>query len=82
MGKLRAAGFSISLDGFGAGPGQSLADPQSQPPARCGVTTAKGTSCSRQPHPASRKGQCWQHSWEDGVVMDCRCVCGQCGCCP
>ncbi|MHA3793503.1 dihydrofolate reductase family protein [Sphingomonas sp. YL-JM2C] len=27
MSKVRAAGFSISLDGFGAGPGQSLADP-------------------------------------------------------
>ncbi len=27
MGRVRAAGFSVSLDGFGAGPGQSLQDP-------------------------------------------------------
>jgi len=27
MGKVRAAGFSVSLDGFGAGPEQSLDDP-------------------------------------------------------
>lgn len=27
MGKLRVAGFSISLDGYGAGPGQSLENP-------------------------------------------------------
>ena len=27
MGRVRAAGFSLSLDGFGAGPEQSLQDP-------------------------------------------------------
>jgi dihydrofolate reductase len=27
MGKVRAAGFSVSIDGFGAGPDQSLEDP-------------------------------------------------------
>jgi dihydrofolate reductase len=27
MGKVRVAGFSVSIDGFGAGPDQSLADP-------------------------------------------------------
>ena len=27
MGKVRVAGFSVSLDGFSAGPEQSLADP-------------------------------------------------------
>ncbi|MES2097642.1 MAG: dihydrofolate reductase family protein [Pseudomonadota bacterium] len=27
MGKVRVGGFSVSIDGFGAGPGQSLADP-------------------------------------------------------
>ncbi|MBS0200496.1 MAG: dihydrofolate reductase, partial [Proteobacteria bacterium] len=26
MGKVRVAGFSLSIDGFGAGPEQSLAD--------------------------------------------------------
>jgi len=27
MGRVRVGGFSVSIDGFGAGPGQSLADP-------------------------------------------------------
>src|SRR5271155_3518587 len=27
MGKVRVAGFSVSIDGFGAGPDQSLEDP-------------------------------------------------------
>ena len=27
MGKVRAAGFSVSLDGYGAGPAQSLEAP-------------------------------------------------------
>ncbi len=30
MGRVRAAGFSVSLDGFGAGPEQSLQDPLGQ----------------------------------------------------
>lgn len=33
MPNVRVAGFSISLDGFGAGPGQSLEDPM----GRCGT---------------------------------------------
>ena len=27
MGKVRVAGFAVSIDGFGAGPGQSLENP-------------------------------------------------------
>ncbi|MGE0314020.1 MAG: dihydrofolate reductase family protein [Lautropia sp.] len=30
MGKVRVAGFTLSIDGFGAGPSQSLADPLGQ----------------------------------------------------
>ncbi len=56
VGRVRVAGFTVSLDGYGAGPEQSLQDPPYHAPTSTATDLATHFVLARRPEGSAKVG--------------------------